>query len=366
MDSSLSIALAARLLFLTSGVAASLLLYLDTGPSWRELAASATLAAIVAVVAGLPGPLYVQATIAAAYWAAAAFACCLVIPFIRPAELRRRQLTILAMLVPPAAVVATAVGLLLNQHLTPRTLDGVLYAADASFGGQPSFAAARLLARLGFLRPIIECCYVNLPVAAVAVYLVLVRRDPDAARRYVRATALVGIAGWVCYFVMPGVGTMVMFGDRFPDAPPLLADVARFSWPTLDAPRNCMPSLHTAWGLLLCLVMPTGTTARRLTVAYTALMLTYAAASGHYLVDLIAAVPFAVAMYALAHRRPRAGAATVWLVPLAVFVGWLVLVGVGTPLLLWSPVVPWTATVATCVVSWAAYRRASTRPAREA
>ena len=67
-----------------------------------------------------------------------------------------------------------------------------------------------------------------------------------------------------------------------------------------SAARNCMPSLHTAWALLVCWnSRPFGRWVKTLAASFLALTLAATLGLGeHYLVDLVVAVPFALCIQA--------------------------------------------------------------------
>src|SRR5205085_4314223 len=110
--------------------------------------------------------------------------------------------------------------------------------------------------------------------------------------------------------------------------------------------RNCMPSLHTAW--ILCLFWyapPMGRRVSAILWAFAVFTLLYAlSAGGHYLVDLIVAVPFAQAVRAATHSQWKSAA----FVQNAVLVAlWFLLLRYGIPLFATSYVFPYALTALT-------------------
>jgi hypothetical protein len=254
--------------------------------------------------------------------------------------------------------VAALIGNLLvtvSAKLTPFTLDRYLYAADGSFGFQPGFACRALLMRHEWLRLTSGIAYVNLPVLAMALYLLVHRRNAADASRVVRLLSAVGIAGYCLYYFFPAAGSEVVLGTKFPFHPPDIASLSLEPIRVPFAPRNFMPSLHTAWCLAICW------SARGLTkmwrvipMAIVALTLLYTL-SCHYLVDMVAAIPFTLAVYALVENRMP------WKHPArrlalcagaACFAVWLGVLRFGTALLLVSPVISWTAFALTVALCW--------------
>jgi hypothetical protein len=90
-----------------------------------------------------------------------------------------------------------------------------------------------------------------------------------------------------------------MFPDHLPDPQSVPLHLASFA---PMAPRNAMPSLHFSWGVLLWRSTAGARNAVRF-ASGTFALLTLVATIGtgeHYFVDLIAAVPFIVALEAIA------------------------------------------------------------------
>lgn len=223
-------------------------------------------------------------------------------------------------LFPPLWSVGSTFVLGICAGLQPITLDRYLFAADGAFGFQASFAGAQLLLAHHWLLHTCALCYFNLPVAMTLVYLLLRRsQGARAASLFVRFAVYLAIAGAALYFACPAVGPGGAFPGDFPSRVPRLVSLVPVAMPL--AARNCMPSLHTAW--ILCLMWsapPLGRWFRALLWAFSAFTLLYAlSAGGHYLVDLVVAVPFACAIRLAAHsawRRPalayNAAAVVLW------------------------------------------------------
>ncbi len=254
--------------------------------------------------------------------------------------------------------VAALIGNLLvtvSARLTPFTLDRFLYAADGSFGLQPGFACRALLLRHEWLRLASGIAYVNLPVLAMALYLLVNRRNPADASRVVRLLSAVGIAGYCLYYFFPAAGSEVVLGTKFPFHPPDISSLSLEPIRVQFAPRNFMPSLHTAWCLAICWsARGLAKVWRMILMAIVALTLLYTL-SCHYFVDMVAAIPFTLAVYALADNRlswhhPARRLALV--AGAACFSVWLALLRFGTALLLVSPVISWSGFALTIALCW--------------
>ena len=207
------------------------------------------------------------------------------------------------MLFPPLWSVGSTFVLGVSASLLPITLDRYLYAVDGSFGFQASFLGARLLLANPWLLRTCALCYFNLPVAMNVMYLLLhVRAGERDANRFIQFAIYLAIAGTSLYFLCPAVGPSGAFAGDFPYRVPQ-ASVIPVSMPM--AARNCMPSMHTAW--ILCLLWcapPMGRWFNAILWAFAAFTLLYAlSAGGHYLVDLIVAVPFTLAVRSAFRRE---------------------------------------------------------------
>ncbi|AYF77251.1 inositol phosphorylceramide synthase [Nocardia yunnanensis] len=144
----------------------------------------------------------------------------------------------------------------------PRVLDEHIVLVDHALG-DPSWMLGQLLAWLGpVASAVLHWVYIELPLGAMIVTVWQLRdvvRTGAWPRHYLVRTFLVlGLIGPIFYIVFPVVGPMFAFG----------ADGHAFSlgayWPNVVppvdlspgsiafdhyTPRNCMPSLHTAWAL---------------------------------------------------------------------------------------------------------------------
>jgi len=140
-------------------------------------------------------------------------------------------------------------------------------------------------------------CYVTLPVAMSV--LVLKQRASDMTTRVLVATILAGVAGFVLYSVCPVVGPQHVLGtpspEQIPDVGP--GDLLPM-FTAAGAARNGMPSLHTAWALLIGLnVRALGWKLRSALLVFAAMNVW--AAMGlreHWFLDIVVAVPFAAAV----------------------------------------------------------------------
>lgn len=177
------------------------------------------------------------------------------------------------------------------NHLSawrPMKYDLYIYRVDALFG-QPSFVLGRFVDAHLWLQLILHVSYGLLPTAVSAVLgLYILRREsqfPTALRTFLLNLMIAPLF----YMLIPVCGPAFAFPD-FPHVqifvtPHLIA---------LTAPPNGMPSVHTSTALLIAWFSRHWEIGRWLSIVYLALIVASTLASGqHYLLDLLAAVPYA-------------------------------------------------------------------------
>lgn len=172
--------------------------------------------------------------------------------------------------------------------LRPSTIDASLRAVDLVLG-LDGFAMTRWLVSHGlyFLVPII---YSSLPLLMALAWAI---ERPGALLR----AAVIGAALAVpFYLIFPAAGPQFAFAN-FPSAAARLVPVGWMH------PRNCVPSMHFSWALLLALNISNWRW-RWIFVVYAVLTAFVTVASGeHYFIDVIAAVPFTLVVQRLAEAR---------------------------------------------------------------
>ncbi|NKV28857.1 inositol phosphorylceramide synthase [Rhodococcus hoagii] len=149
-------------------------------------------------------------------------------------------------------------------HITvlagPEVLDQYVQLADHALGN-PSWVMGNIVDATGSVGyAVLHWVYIELPVAAIVVALYQLRKGWPS-HHLVRTFLLIGLIGPVFYILFPVVGPIFAFGadgngfqvgDFWPSVVPV--DLTPSPMPFDDAtPRNCMPSLHTAWALALFL-----------------------------------------------------------------------------------------------------------------
>lgn len=266
--------------------------------------------------------------------------------------------------VPSGVVVftlASAIFLNLNTTLHSALLDLYLYAFDGSLGVQLSFCLGKFVDGSPAILRFVVFIYQSLPfVIGLVCAGHLVRSSPW---RILGALASAGVLGYISYFFFPASGPFYIWGARFPSNPHTLAELRSLSlqpleWP-VSTPRNAMPSLHTAWAFLLCFYCrPFPRKYRWLVFSFVALTILSTLSLGeHYLADLVVAVPFSVAVYAL---WSEVATRQIWITAALTFalaVLWMAILRYDVQLFFLSPILPWTCIMVSTGLSLILVRR---------
>ncbi len=245
--------------------------------------------------------------------------------------------------------------------LLPVTLDSYLYTADGSFGFQASFAGAALLLGNKGLWRAAETCYFQLPLGMTALYLLLrSSRSQEEANAFLRFAVFVGIGCFGLDSIFPAVGPATAFPRDFPYGTPQV--IATPTVITAMVARNCMPSGHTAWALALAWSSAPlrSRVLRCLIWVFAGFNLLYALSAGaHYMVDLIVAVPFALAARAAARSEWRSPG---FIAGAALLIGWMALLRFSVGVLQLTPAVPYALTGGTLALCYFCSRFKDLRP----
>ena len=230
--------------------------------------------------------------------------------------------------------------------LVPLTFDPSLYVIDGLLPVPMARLVASFAADHAWAYVILAVVY-NALFATFAAIIVLDRRAGAHPGKFVSLVLLIGLAGFLLYFIAPGTSPLTAFyepnGGVLPD--PAQVDLARFAAP-FTAPRNAMPSLHTTYALVMLMA------AARFGVGWLAVaglfaLITILATMGlreHYVIDLVVAVPLALAttwfLAAFDRESPTARFLARAGIAFAIVLAWLLVVRFGTPSL---REVPWLA-----------------------
>ncbi|MDT0448102.1 phosphatase PAP2 family protein [Streptomyces hesseae] len=208
--------------------------------------------------------------------------------------------------------------LLITSKTRPTVLDQYVATADHALG-DPSWLAGRIVRAAGPIGDhILDYVYIQLAVAAVVVTLYQLR-NVAAERRFpshhlVRTFLVIGLLGPGIYMIFPVVGPIFAYGadgghwavaDLWPDALPTNAP---HHMPFNEiTPRNCMPSLHTAWATAIFIHSRKGPRILRFFGAFW-LIATLGATLGfgyHYGTDIVAGVVFTLTIEAALRSLER-------------------------------------------------------------
>ncbi|WP_241827057.1 phosphatase PAP2 family protein [Streptomyces graminilatus] len=218
--------------------------------------------------------------------------------------------------------------LLITSKTRPLVLDQYVAAADHALG-DPSWLMGRVVRATGPVGThLLDWVYIQLAVFAVCVALYQLRNVAAEGRfpshHVVRTFLAIGLLGPGIYMLFPVVGPVFTYGSGafgtggghwalaqlWPDTPPPFTAPRQMPYDSIT-PRNCMPSLHTAWATVIFIHSRKGPRFLRYAGTFW-LVATLSATLGfgyHYGADLVAGVVFALTveagMRALAHGWDR-------------------------------------------------------------
>jgi len=181
----------------------------------------------------------------------------------------------------------------LEGFLRPLTWDARLRAVDL-FLRLDGFAFARFCGRSDLLSRILSVTYSALPLAFSIAWVI------DRSKLMLRSATIGGLLAFPIYLLVPACGPKYAFAT-YPWGD--VASSGLVSVPTIYA-RNCVPSMHFSWALLLAM------NARKnlwkaVLLVYSGLMAMATVAGGeHYFIDLILAIPFCFIVQKIAELWP--------------------------------------------------------------
>ncbi|MEV4742244.1 phosphatase PAP2 family protein, partial [Streptomyces sp. NPDC049555] len=209
--------------------------------------------------------------------------------------------------------------LLITSKTRPMVLDQYVAVADHALGN-PSWFVGRFVRATGPIgEHLLDYVYIQLAVAAVLVSFYQLRKVA-AERRFpahhlVRTFLVIGLLGPAIYMIYPVVGPIFAYGadgghwavaNLWPDtATPVSAP---HLMPFNDfTPRNCMPSLHTAWATAIFIHSRKGPRLLRFFGAFW-LITTLGATLGfgyHYGTDIVTGVVFTLTIEVALRSQAR-------------------------------------------------------------
>lgn len=242
----------------------------------------------------------------------------------------------------------------LTLSKTAATYDAFLFYVDRSFGFSPSLLISGWVDAVPHLNEIFFGVYMGLSLAMGICFAAHMgqTRPPWKIAWLLIVAVTVGV---LCYNLLPACGPLMLLGRAgflhgdasasFPGTQPEIVQLA------LKYPRNAMPSLHMTWALILLWISRDLRRGRWMAAVFAMLTMIATLSTGeHYMVDLVAAFPFALAIWNLCVgdvplSNPRR--------MLCVFGGtagyllWIVVIRVAPGIFYLSPAVPWLAAIAT-------------------
>jgi len=353
-------------------------IHMATRPTRRESVATVSLSVLLALgfVVWRPGFRWTWPNeLAAASSTGLASLAVLTVEILRHrgAELRQKLTTLIGGSVFIYSALFIAFILKATAAWHPATYDLFLYAADAGFGIPITAQVGMFVARHPALAWWCGLVYESLPLAVSLLYAYERSGGKPLPTRVLPAFLGGGAAAYLLYNILPAAGPIYIFGAQFPAHLPQVVQIALQAPLMHDAPRNAVPSMHLACALLIFWNV------RRLSRWFYAasglyLGLTIVATLGfgeHYVVDLIAGVPYALLLGAACARQSVAPAILSPARNHALVTGslltctWIAALRFA-PALFRSMPLAWTAALATVIVCWLAQRRLERAFARAA
>src|SRR5580698_4350108 len=250
----------------------------------------------------------------------------------------------------------------LTEKLHPKCFDLFLYSFDGSLRVQFSFLMGQFFWTHLWVRFVCLVIYIALPLPLALVYAAQLRQKKEAAFAVMLAFLVTGPVGVLFYNMLPAIGPRALFGTSYPFHPAAIADLMHMTVvPILrSGVRNAMPSLHTAW-VLLVWWNSKGLARWIRAIAMLFVILTIMATLGtgeHYFIDLVVAFPFALMVQAACtYSQPfRSGARrNAFLFGTFVTLLWMALLSFSVSIFWITPILPWAmivATVAPTILLW--------------
>lgn len=209
--------------------------------------------------------------------------------------------------------------LLITSKTRPAVLDQYVATADHALG-DPSWLVGRIVTASGPIGThLLDFVYDQLGIAAVVVALYQLRNVAFErhfpGHHLVRTFLVIGLLGPGIYMIFPVVGPVFAYGadgghwavaNLWPGTSPPIKAPHHMPFDEIT-PRNCMPSLHTAWATALFIHSRKGPRVLRFAGAFW-LIATLGATLGfgyHYGADLVAGVVFALTIEAAMRSLDR-------------------------------------------------------------
>lgn len=196
------------------------------------------------------------------------------------------------------------------SYLTPLVYDAYGYNVEGSLGFFPSFEIARWQAMHPYAERFLHVVYARLLIWLLLAFALNSMHRERSYSDFFPAFALSGLVA-LCYsYALPMVGIDLYLGQPpWPFGPiPETAALKPVLAPA-DYPRTCIPSMHSCWILIAYFAVSRLTPRIRgfyLFLAVTTMLAAVGPRVGHYLIDLVAAFPFAASWQALTTNSSKA------------------------------------------------------------
>ena len=244
-------------------------------------------------------------------------------------ERHQRMKTLRSAVTMPVCCLASYIffAIFFTSGKTEVSWDSLLYRFDLRLGAPWSFLAGQVFERHPLLRDTTSLVYQSVLFGLAVLYVALRKRIETLPVNTIAAFLVGTVAGVMCYFVIPGAGPFYVF-PGWPLHPP--GEIAIAGVAVTGLKLNALPSMHTFFALLVLWNSRAGGRKLRL-FGVLFFVFTEMATLGlgeHYLIDLVATLPFAIAIEALCARGitwsdPRRYVA--FAAGTSLFAGWLIL-----------------------------------------
>ena len=259
--------------------------------------------------------------------------------------------------------------LTITSVMQPVTYDTLMFAFDSTLGFQPSQIAGQILRSGG--KPLVifgDLAYKSLALFLIAMYGMQIATSSRQPYNALKFLIVSGTAALMVYHLFPVAGPRYIFTAQFfPDNLPSVGEMGLDPLIVVPAARNGMPSMHFGWALALWLMAQfQSRTTRWIYLVNLGLMIFTTLGLGeHYLIDLVVAVPFVLALLAmcvdtLSWQDPVRYRS--FMVGIGLYLTWLVALRFGIDIFMAVPGLSWLCIFVTCAVCVPFYRQLQRAP----
>ena len=259
--------------------------------------------------------------------------------------------------------------LTITSVMQPVTYDTLMYAFDGTLGFQPSQIFGKILRSGG--KPLVifgDLAYKSLALFLIAMYGMQIASSSKQPYNALKFLIVSGTAALLVYHLFPVAGPRYIFSAQyFPDNLPSVSEMGLDPLIVQPAARNGMPSMHFGWALALWLMAQfQSRTTRWIYLVNLGLMIFTTLGLGeHYLIDLVVAVPFVLALLAmcvdtLSWQDPLRYRS--FLVGIGLYLAWLVALRFGIGIFMAVPGLSWLCIIISTAICVPFYRRLQRAP----